>query len=145
MVNTRNLSIAGVISAIFMSIGSVSGTYSLYGDLDKSNEEMERVSNELELMKTQLEDKKHENIVTRINNAKMMLDNCNTPISEKNAMLEKLSSGIKQASLMKDYDLAEKRLDDVKSYLMSCQVWKDYSPENQMIDTNMPQPHNMTR
>ena len=110
-----------------MLIGSTTGVISVHDRFEQSEEQIEQLESQLDLMQTQLDDKKHENIITRINNAKLILDNCAIPIHEKNIILQKLSNGIKQATLLENYTPAEKQLKSVVDELVSCSIFPKYS------------------
>lgn len=109
-----------------MSIGSIIGTTALFDKFNQSEEQISQLKNEIDLMNAQLEDKKHENIVTKIKNARLMLDYCDIPISEKNEILQKLSQGIKEATLLGNYDNAKNEFDSVVNNLVKCEVYPQY-------------------
>ena len=110
-----------------MIVGSTTGVLSVHDRFEQSEEQIEQLESQLDLMEAQLEDKKHENIITRINNAKLILDNCSISNSEKNIILEKLSNGIKQATLLEDYAPAEEQLNLVVDELQNCSIYPEYS------------------
>ena len=110
-----------------MIVGSTTGVLSVHDRFEQSEEQIEQLESQLDLMQAQLEDKKHENIITRINNAKLILDNCSIPNSEKDVILEKLSDGIKQATLLEHYAPAEKQLNSVVDELKECSIYPKYT------------------
>jgi hypothetical protein len=75
---------------------------------------------QMTLMETQIEDKKHENIVSRIMNAKILLDSCKPPLRNTDKINHILSNATKLATLEKKFDEAEMQLDSVSVYVKNC-------------------------
>lgn len=126
MVKLNKITFSGILSAIAISIGSLGTSVTLVDDVHESEEEINEISDQLELVEEQLEDLKHENIITRIHNAKEILEFCDMPTDEKNKLLTHLSNAIKEATLQQNYQLAELNLNKVIPELMNCQVYPPF-------------------
>jgi len=126
MANLNKFTVSGILSAIAISFGSLGTTATLFDNVHQSEEEIKQLSNQLELLDEQLEDLKHENIITRVHNAKEILEFCDMSIDEKNNLLSFLSNSIKEATLRQNYELAEINLKKVIPFLMECEVYPKF-------------------
>ena len=127
MSKLNKITISGILSAIALSIGSLGTSVTLIDDIHQSEEEIKQISGQLELLDEQLEDLKHENIITRIKNAEEMLRFCDMSIEEKNTILLQLSSALKEATLQKNYSVAETTFNKVIPDLMTCEAFPEFT------------------
>jgi len=76
---------------------------------------------QLDLMDVQIQDTKHENIITRINNARGILWICDIDDEEKSRIDRILFDASRSATLFNDFDGAKKILDQFADELNNCE------------------------
>lgn len=130
MVNASNISIASVISSLAMLTIFVTSIFTISDRVVESENEIDELSNQLSLMESQIEDKKHENIITRIMNAKTLLDSCEPHPTNSNELNHLLSNAIKLASLEKKFTEAEAQLNESIEYLKECEFFSQSNIDN---------------
>lgn len=128
MVSPTNISIASVITSLSMLALFITSIFSISDRLTESEQQVDELTTQLSLMETQIEDKKHENAVTRIMNAKALLDSCQPILENKDEINHILSNAIKLASLEKKFDESEIQLDSVITYLRDCDFFIETIP-----------------
>lgn len=79
------------------------------------------INNQLDLMDAQIQDTKHENIITRINNARGILWVCDIDHKEKSRIDRILFDASRSATLLNDFDGAEKTLNQFVDDLNNCE------------------------
>ena len=119
--NNEKLSIIALLTAVATVVGIITGGLAIFEKFEQSEAELSRLNNELELMAVQFEDKKHENIITRIKNADLVLSICDElSFSETNSIRQMLFESSKSAMLIQDFEKAEEMLEGVMDDLMVC-------------------------
>jgi len=105
------------------AIGSiiVSGIL-IYDRFVQTENEIQQINTQLELMTEQLEDTRHENIITRINNAQVILANCDIDKEEKSVIGRNLYDAARNATLLNDFDGAEATLNQHAEDLSNCEI-----------------------
>lgn len=85
----------------------------------------------------ELEDKLHENLVTRIKNMGVLIDTCNIRDSEKMNILDKLKTALNETTIHKNFETAEQILEDIGILMKSCDAHAALSNKsNAMQDTD---------
>ena len=135
MVNASQISIASLISSGSMLTLFITGLFTISDKLVETENEIDQLTKQLSLLETQIEDKKHENVVTRIMNAKALLDSCNPSTENAIGLNHQLSNAIKLASLEKKFDEAETELNKTVGFLKECDYFNQSPITNGSIPT----------
>jgi len=133
MVTLKNISIVTVISSLAMLGLFVTSIFAISDRVVESENEIDELTNQLSLMETQIEDKKHENIITRVMNAKTLLDSCNPSLENTNELNHMLSNAIKLASLERKFVEAEIQLNESAEYLKECEYFIQYQETDSLM------------
>ena len=136
MVTQKNISIVTVIGTLATLGALVTSVFAISDRVVQSENEIDELTKQLSLLETQIEDKKHENVITRIMNAKSLLDSCDPSPDNTNELNHLLSNAIKLASLEKKFEESETQLNEAAEYLGECEFFNQSQEKNRSWTTS---------